>query len=711
MPNSIHFKEKNGVGEIVFDLPNEKVNILKESVLLEFDKKLDELKKLKLKALLIKSAKENIFIAGADITEIKNINTEAEALKKVSQGQSILNKLSNLNFPTIAVIDGVCLGGGLELALACNFRVATDNPNTKIGLPEVNLGIIPGFGGTQRLPKLIGYAKALSLILTGKSISGTKAYKLRVVDACYPRGYLMFKLPRFIELAMRSPEAIIKKRKISALMTWLDNFFLSRKIVTHLTKKQLLRKTGGHYPAPLTALTVMMKTHDSNLEKGLKIEAKFFAKMATTEVSKNLIHLFETSQKAKKDFGLKKTVKSKTRHEVIKSTAVLGAGVMGGGIAWLFSKMDLSVRMKDVHWQALLRGLKQAGKIYRQLKKIGRYDQREIDNKMSRISIGLDHSGFNNVDLVVEAVVEDLNIKKKVLRELEANVSKKTIIASNTSSLSITEMSKSLKRPEHFIGLHFFNPVNRMPLVEIIPGEKTSSQTIATTVALAKKTGKTPIVVKDKAGFLVNRLLLPYMNEAGFLLQAGGNPQTIDKAICHFAMPMGPFTLLDEVGLDVGYKVALTLEKHFGPRMKVCPLFEKLYHDKKSLGKKSGRGIYLHQGKNKVINPEIVTMLNGNINKNISNKEIIKHCLYIMINEASRCLEENIVESPQYLDLAMVMGAGFPPFRGGLLKYADTIGVSQIFFDLKKLYEMHGERFKPSDYLEKMAKDDLKFYQ
>ncbi len=711
MTKSFQFKEKNGIGELIFDLPGEKANILKEAVLLELDKKLDELIHLKLKALLIKSGKENIFIAGADVGEIKNINTEEEALKKVLQGQSILNKLANLPFPTIAVIDGACLGGGLELALACTFRVSTHASNTKLGLPEVSLGIIPGFGGTQRLPKLIGYTKALSLILTGKSVDGRKAYKLGVVDACYPKGYLDFKLIEFVNMVVHAPDAIIKKRKISGLMNCLENCSLTRKIFTHLAKKQLLQKTGGHYPAPLTALKVLSKTYHSTLEKGLTTEAKFFAKMAITKESKNLIGIFETSQKAKKDIGVKKRAKGKIEIEPIESTAILGAGIMGGGIAWLFSKMNIPVRMKDLNWEALLQGLRQASKIYGQLKKIGRYHQREINNKMGYISPSLDYSGFSQVDLVVEAVVEDINIKKKVLKELETKVDSKTIIASNTSSLSITQMATALKKPERFIGMHFFNPVNRMPLVEIIPGAKTSAKTVATTVALAKKAGKTPIVVGDKAGFLVNRLLLPYMNEAGFLLQAGGNPKIIDDVIYRFGMPMGPFALLDEVGIDVGYKVAAILEEHFGERMKVCPLFEKLSKEKKTLGKKTGRGIYLHQGKEKTINPDILTMLGKTTSKNISQKEIINRCIFIMINEASRCLEEKIVESPEYLDLAMVMGAGFPPFRGGLLKYADSVGIDQIVFGLKELYNKHGERFNPSPYLEKMAKNDLKFYR
>lgn len=713
MAKVFKFKQKQGVGELIINTPGEKVNILRSSALMELDQLLDNICHKHLDALVIKSGKEGVFIAGADINEIKDIQSVDDARGKATQGQHIFNKLESLPFPTIAVINGFCLGGGLEMALACTFRVSTDSPSTKIGLPEVNLGIIPGFGGTQRLSRLIGYTPALGLILAGKSVDGIKAFKLHITDACYPEGYLDFKLPQFIETVIRSPQSIIKKRaRRGKLLPLAESFFLTRRIITHGVKKSLKQKTGNHYPAPLAALDVMHKTHNLPLKKGLSIEARYFGKVAPTLVSKNLIHIFDASQNIKKNPGIKLSLgKTSDLTHHVNSVAVLGAGVMGGGIAWLFSKIDLPVRMKDLSWDAVLKGFQQANKIYGQLKKIRRYNEREINNKLDKISGTLNYSGFKNTSLVVEAVVEDLKIKKSVLRELEKEVSDNTIIASNTSSLSINELSKALKKPDRFIGMHFFNPVNRMPLVEVIPGKKTSAKTIATIVALAKKTGKTPIVVQDGAGFAVNRVLLPYINEAGFLLSEGGNPKVIDKALCDFGMPMGPLALLDEVGIDVGQKVATILKEAFGERMKVCELFQEL-EGKKLLGKKSGQGIYIYRGRQRTINPDLKFILDkkGIRSKQIPKKEIVRRCIYIMINEASRCLTEKIVTSPEHLDLSLIMGTGFPPFRGGLLKYADSIGIDKIVSELEKLSRQCGERFSPSPLLQKIASQGSMFY-
>ena len=444
-----------------------------------------------------------------------------------------------------------------------------------------------------------------------------------------------------------------------------------------------------------------------SLKKGLEIEASFFSKLAPSIISKNLIHLFFVNEQIKKEKGVANNVSPLAIHQV----AVLGAGIMGGGIAWLFSKMDILVRMKDLNWEAIKKGYQQASKIYQFLQKIRKYSSREVSLKMDKISGTIDYSGFQNVDIVVEAVVEDIKIKKTVFNELEKNIRSTTIIASNTSSLSINEMASVFKKPERFIGMHFFNPVNRMQLVEVISGNKTSQKTIATVVKLAKDAGKIPIVVKDCPGFLVNRILLPYINEAGFLLEDGAAINQIDKSMENFGMPMGPLTLLDEVGIDVGYKVAVILEKGYGSRMKVCSSFEKLYSEKKLLGKKTGKGIYLHQGKIKKINPAILS-LNKRKNKRLNSKEdIFLRPLLIMINEAARCLEEKIVKSPEYLDMAMITGTGFPPFRGGLLKYADHLGADKIVEKLEFYSNRLGERFQPANLLIKLSGEKRKFYQ
>jgi len=380
---------------------------------------------------------------------------------------------------------------------------------------------------------------------------------------------------------------------------------------------------------------------------------------------------------------------------------------MGGGIAWLYSKMDIPVRMKDIAWDGIALGYQQIDKVYKQLLKIRKLTKAEVANKVALVSATTDMTGFKSCDVVSEAVIEDIKIKKAVFKDLEKHISADCIIASNTSSLSITEMAKGLKKPERFVGMHFFNPVNRMPLVEVIPGEKTSPKTVATIVALAKKAKKTPIVVGDCAGFLVNRILLTYINEAFYLLSEVGDVKRIDKVIENFGMPMGPFVLADTVGLDVGYKVAKILEDGYGKRMKVSPLIDEIYNKKKLLGKKSGKGIYSYASKNTEVNEGVLALCKKG---KVSGQEIIDRLMLIMVNEAARCLDEKVVKSAEYLDMAMLMGTGFPAHRGGLLKYADHLGINEVISRLEKLSKQHGDKFKPCSYLKKLKKEKRSFY-
>jgi 3-hydroxyacyl-CoA dehydrogenase/enoyl-CoA hydratase/3-hydroxybutyryl-CoA epimerase len=391
----------------------------------------------------------------------------------------------------------------------------------------------------------------------------------------------------------------------------------------------------------------------------------------------------------------------------VKHAALLGAGVMGGGIAWAFTKIDVPVRMKDINWQGIALGYKQVAKIYASLKKIRKAKPEEIDVKMNLVSGTLDFSGFKEADVIVEAIVEDINVKKKVLAETEKHLSKNAIIASNTSSLSINEMAVALKRPENFVGMHFFNPVNRMPLVEVIAGKKTSPEAIATIFALSKRMGKTPILVGDCAGFIVNRILLPYMNEAVLMLEEGVDLERIDKLIYKFGMPMGPFTLADEVGIDVCYKVAKILHNAYGDRVVVSDLLRVIYEDKKLLGKKAGKGFFVHGKKDKTVNTELPLPA---ANSKISDADIINRCILLMVNEAAMALEEGMIERAEYLDMAMIMGTGFPPFRGGLLRYADSIGAAEVVTRLKALEKLHGKRFKPAKLLVSMAGKGTSFY-
>jgi len=717
--------DSNGVANLVFDLANEKVNKLSAAVLLELEAVLDEIEaNKKIHLLLIKSNKKDIFIAGADINEIRDIKNESDAYKKVVQGQDILSKIADLKIPTIALINGACLGGGLELALACNYRIAVDNQKTMLGLPEVNLGIIPGFGGTQRLPKLVGLQESLKIILSGKPIDYKKAFRIGLVDKVIREEFLDNDLEDFIAQAIvhnhnhgnnQGNQTLKRRCLVGKKRFFWEVMLVGKYLIYYFAKKDLMSKTKGKYPAPLAAFDVIKTTyHRADHQVCFKIEAEAFSKLASGTVAKNLIEIFFTNEEIKKDNG----VESETKDKEIKQVGLMGAGIMGGGIAWLFSSRDIPVRMKDISQVGIALGFKQVLKIYQQLKKIGKYKDNQISVKMDEISSTTDYTGFDDVDIVVEAIIENIDIKKDSFAELENHIKPDTIIASNTSSLSITKMASDLSNPERFIGMHFFNPVNKMPLVEVIRGEKTSDLAVATVVKLSKKLGKTPIVVKDVAGFLVNRILLPYINEAGFLLQDGADLKQVDDLIENFGMPMGPFILADTVGIDVGYKVAKILNEGYGDRMAVCHLLGDLVKNKNLLGKKSNKGFYKYSkdGKNLGANSEIGQIVSKvrseeNIRKShISDNDIVDRCIFIMINEAARCLEENVVKNHRYLDMAMIMGTGFPAFRGGLLRYADEVGVGVVVARLKEFSQSYGSRFEPASLLIKMDRDNQKFY-
>ncbi len=689
-----------GVATLTFDLPNEKINKLSAPVLLELSDLLKDLhQRTDIKLLVVVSAKKGIFIAGADIEEIKDLRVEKDALAKVKRGQDVLTQIEDLPFPTLAVVNGACMGGGTELILCCTYRVVTDNSKAKIGLPEVNLGIFPGFGGSIRLPNLVGLVESLKIITSGKPVAAKKAAKIGLVNKLIPEGYLPEQLPQFIAKILAGKVAKINKTPL------LDKSSLSRAYIFKKTREQVLKASKGHYPAPLKAIDVIEGTYrQTSLQKGLKIEREEFAKLCIGDISKNLIQIFYTSEMLKKDDG----VGGKAKPLEVESAALIGAGVMGGGIAWAFTKIGVPVRMKDISWDGIALGYSQVSKIYGQLKKIRKIHPQAVDVKMNMVSGTLDYSGFKNVDVAVEAIVENMKVKKAVLAEAEKEMNRKTIIASNTSSLSISQMATALKRPENFVGMHFFNPVNRMPLVEVIAGEKTSDEAIATIFKLSKRMGKTPVKVGDCAGFIVNRILLPYMNEAVLMLEEGVDLQRIDKLIYKFGMPMGPFTLADEVGLDVCYHVATTLREAYGDRIIVAELLRVIYEDKELLGKKDGKGFFLHKGREKEVNPEIP--LAKTVDR-ISDQEILDRCILLMVNEAAMALEEKMIDRAEYLDMAMIMGTGFPPFRGGLLRYADSIGIAEVVKRLKAMETAHGKRFKPAKLLADMAKKKQSFYK
>lgn len=694
------FNLDDGIATLCFDLEDSAVNILSAEVLRALDSKLEELKTAKeIKLLKITSAKEGIFIAGANISEIESLRDEEEAYDRVREGQKILSKISVLPYPTLAIIDGACLGGGLELALCCDYRLATESPKTKIGLPEVNLGVLPGFGGTQRLRRLTGLSKALELILGGKILNGKKAEKLGIVDACVPKGYLEFKEKAFVEMILNTPNLIVDKRNNGS---FLDRFLPS--VVFSYARKNVMAQTKGKYPAALAILDLFDKTQNKEVEEGLELEARAFSRLAVTDISKNLIGLFYTSEALKKETGTKRKVNPLP----ISMINVVGAGVMGSGIVFQFSKLDKLVRMKLRRYEQAAEALQGIAKVYDGFIKRHRLTKDEVGIKLAHISYTTEFNGFEHCDLALEAIVENAEAKQELYGQLEEIMDEKAIIASNTSSLSIGMLSEKMQHPERFVGMHFFNPVPRMPLVEIIPGKKTSDKTIATVVTLAKEAGKTPVVVGDCAGFLVNRILLPYINEAVRMFEEGADFERIDKLVLDFGMPMGPFVLADEVGLDVGYKVAKVLEDAYGERMQVSSILDRVYHQMQLLGKKAGKGFYIHSAKKRVANDAVKALVFSK--RKFDEQEIIDRAMLIMVNEAAMCLQEGVVKNAQYLDMAMIMGTGFPPYRGGLLKYADTLGIKSIVITLQSLAKNHGLRFEPAKLLLDMAKNGKTFY-
>jgi 3-hydroxyacyl-CoA dehydrogenase/enoyl-CoA hydratase/3-hydroxybutyryl-CoA epimerase len=698
------------IATLTFDLPGEKVNKFDRATTQELKEVLATLTaRTDIKALLIKSGKPGIFIAGADIAEIRDVTDPALGEKVALDGQAIFNVLDALPYPTVALIDGVCVGGGFELALACDYRIATDNEKITIGLPEIKLGILPGWGGTQRLPKLVGLQRSLDIILAGKTVSANKAFKMGLVDAVVPSVFLMERTQAFLKKLYPSDLRKINDRRTpQGLMNkFLEKTLMGRSMIFSQALKTLKAQTKGQYPAPVKALQVIKQTYRMPLQKGLAFEAKALGELIPTAVSKNLIHVFYLNEAAKKNTGVGE---AKLKPQTVERAAVIGAGVMGGGIAQLFAAKNIPVRLKDIKWEFVAKGLESAAKVFDGMVKRKRITRRERDLQMAAITGTIENTGLSLVDFAVEAIVEDITIKQKVLADVETKLKPSAVLASNTSSLSITAMGEVLKRPENFVGFHFFNPVHRMPLVEIIRGGKTSDQTVASAVAFAKLLGKTPIVCRDKEGFVVNRILLPYLNEAAHLLSEGHSMESVDQAMLDFGMPMGPVTLSDEVGNDVGYKVAKILEHAFGERMQVDALIQKIY-DKKLFGKKSGKGFYIHPRKGKRYpNPEIKTLLPQGVNKTDA-ADILDRMVLLMVNEAALILEEGIAATAADIDIGMIFGTGFPPFKGGLCRYADNRGISEIVTRLKELETKYGQRFKPAGLLMSLAKESRVFYK
>jgi len=689
--------ERDGdIAILWFDLPGEKVNKLSSPILRELSSILDTVAASDAKRVIFASRKRGIFIAGADIQEFTTVSGAEHAKEYVLLGQQVFTKLSKLKQTTVAAIDGVCLGGGCELALSCDWRVISDSPKSQIGLPEVKLGIFPAWGGTSKLPRLIGLPTALDMILNGKAFDAKRAKRTGLVDEAVEPGILLPVARKFAERG--------KRRGGGRTKFYVEGNPIARNLIFGKARKAVMEQTKGHYPAPLKAIEVMEYAMSAGVERGMQREAEEAASLVNNDVAKNLVQLFFMMEESKKD-----PFTAKPRD--VAYVGVLGAGVMGGGIAQIVSdKTDADVRMRDINWKAIAGGMKAASKVWRRKVESRRMTRGEMARKLARITGTVDWSGFQRADVVIEAVVESIPIKRQVLAEFEALSKPDAIFATNTSTIPITQIAAEAKRPENVVGMHFFNPVDRMPLVEIIRGEKTSDAAMVTTAALARKLGKTVVYCNDGPGFVVNRILGPYMNESGFLLEDGNSIESLDKAMIDFGMPMGPMALLDEVGIDVAAKVAGILTEAFGDRMQKSTVVEKLYADGRH-GKKNGKGLYVYEdGKRKGPDSSVYKVLGIRSPHAADEKAAVERMVFAMINESSLILHEKIVASAGELDLAMIMGTGFPPFRGGLLRYADSLGIPYIASRLDELSRV-GPRFRPNDPLKRLAERDGKFYQ
>jgi 3-hydroxyacyl-CoA dehydrogenase / enoyl-CoA hydratase / 3-hydroxybutyryl-CoA epimerase len=701
--------DSDGVAWLVFDDPDRKVNVLTAAVMARLDELLGEVESAsergEVRALVVRSGKDGSFIAGADIDAIAGIRDPAVGAAQAGRGQAVFQRIHALRVPTVVAIDGICLGGGTELALAADVRLGSDRPETKIGLPEVRLGIIPGFGGTTRLPRLIGLMAASDLILTGRNVDARRAEKLGLIHERMHAGVL-YRRAAEVARAMADGEDAPSRARPGLAARLAEAALPTRRLILRQARKQVVKQTRGDYPAPLEALGVLRRSYGRSLERALAIEAEAVGRLVVSDVSKNLIHVFRLMEGAKKS-------RPDADPRPVERVAVLGAGVMGGGIAQLLAHNGIGVRLNDIQQEALSAGLRHARQQFDKLVRRRKLRPREADLRMNAISPALDYAGFGTVDVVIEAVVERMDVKKAVLRETEQAVGPDAVLTSNTSSLSISEMQGALERPENLAGMHFFNPVHRMPLIEVIRGERTSEAAVATVFDLALRLGKTPIIVNDGPGFLVNRILTPYLNEAGYLLREGASIAEVDDALLAFGMPMGPFRLLDEVGLDIARHAGRTMHEAFGDRFAPAPALVALEGGDR-LGRKNGKGFYIYEnGRQKHPDTSIYDELGDAISgeRSVIGSAVIRdRCVLPMINEAARILEDRVARSPGDIDLAMITGTGFPPFRGGLLRYADGLGVGEVADRLGALEQAHGARFAPAPLLHEKAEAGEGFY-
>ena len=696
---SLKIDEQN-IAWLAIDVPNEKMNTLQAAFADEMKEIFTQLKDTSgVKGMIIHSLKPDNFVAGADVRMLEACTTASEAEALAKQGQELFQQLSDLPYPVVAAIHGPCLGGGLELALACDYRVCTDSDKTRLGLPEVQLGLLPGSGGTQRLPRLIGLLPSLDLILTGKQLRAKKAKKLGVVDACVPETILLDVAEQLIEKGKNKGN-----KKQSTKEKLMSGSGLGRKFVFEQAAKKTNEKTRGNYPATVAILEVIQHGLEKGFTQGQELEAKRFGELVMSSESKALRSIFFATTEMKKENG------AEAEPAAVNKVGVLGGGLMGAGISHVsVAKAKVPVRIKDVSNDGVLNALNYNYKLFEKQRKRRIISKAGLQSKMLQLSGGIDFTSFNHIDVVIEAVFEDLDLKQTMVADIEANAKPETIFATNTSSLPIHKIAEKAERPENIVGLHYFSPVEKMPLVEVIPHETTSEETISTVVALAKKQGKTPIVVKDKAGFYVNRILAPYMNEAAHILLANEPIEQLDGALLDFGFPVGPITLLDEVGVDIGAKIMPILVNELGERFKGPDVFDTLLNDGRK-GRKSGKGFYTYKGKKKEVDKSVYKLLNLTPESKLSDNEIALRCVLPMLNEAVRCLDDGIIRSPRDGDIGAIFGIGFPPFLGGPFRYMDQFGLKELVEKMNEFASKYGDRYAPCDGLLTRAGEGRNFY-
>lgn len=695
-------KREDGIAILTMDVPGESMNTLKGDFGDEIGAILDQIETDNdIKGVVVASGKKDSFVAGADVSMLAACETANDAETLSIQGQKLFDRMEASKKTFVAAIHGPALGGGLELALACHYRVCTNSDKTQLGLPEVQLGLLPGSGGTQRLPKLIGVQTAMKMMLTGAPARAKQAKKYGIVDDCVPESILM---DVAIELAGKKPKTREQKKSVTNKV--LEDTSFGRGILFKKAREQTLSKTQGNYPAPMYIIDAI-EAGLSDSKKGYATEANLFGKLVMTPESKQLREIFFATTEMKKENGVDGVAPVK-----VKKAGVLGGGLMGGGISFVTAtKANVPVRIKDINENGIAGAIKYSYDILNKKVKKRFMLKSQMQKQLANITGCLDYSGYKSLDIVVEAVFEDVGLKQKMVADIEENCNENTVFASNTSSIPIADIAANAARPQNVVGLHYFSPVDKMPLAEVIPHEGTSDETISTTVEFAKRQGKTPIVVKDGAGFYVNRILAPYMSEAGFLAMEGQPIEAIDKALVKFGFPVGAFKLLDEVGIDVGTKIIPILMGQFGERFASPSAFDKLLENDRK-GKKNKSGFYDYSGKKpgKAVDETIYELLGVSPVGKYTDSTVVERCVLLMLNEAAMCLEENVIRSPRDGDIGAIFGIGFPPFKGGPFRYMDELGMEHLVARLEHYASTYSEKYTPAKILVEMRDKKQSFY-